>query len=108
MTTVTVACKITNGIRIGDIVIHGPKAFVDPFQNSPPPLTVGGFVLTQGIDVAVWNKWLEANKDSHMVKEGLIYADEDLDIIRQKALGDNAQHPMDAMAMIRQNAGPRR
>ncbi len=114
MTTVTVACRIPNGIRIGDIVIHGPKAHVGAPQDWSPntPMSVGGFVFNSGIDQAVWDGWFQANQNSDMVKNGMIYGDVDENVVRQKALGipPGSSGPVpDAMAMIRQNAGiPRR
>ena len=109
MTTVTVACRIPNGIRIGDIVIHGPKAHTQHLENTPPlPLIVGGFVFNSGIDQAVWDRWFQANQNSDMVKNGMIYGDVDENVVRQKALGIAPGSPdpvPDAMAMIRQNAG---
>lgn len=111
MVMVTVACKIPNGIHIGDIVIHGPKAHIQS-DASPPPSTVGGFVFNHGIDQAIWDRWFQANQNSDMVKNGMIYADENENVVRQKALGispGNSGLIPDAMAMIRQNSGiPRR
>ena len=66
------------------------------------------FVFNSGIDQAVWDRWFQANQNSDMVKNGMIYGDVDENVVRQKALGIAPGSPdpvPDAMAMIRQNAG---
>lgn len=100
--TVTVACKIPNGIvlqlckptqwfdetpsgtrertrhdKYGPrVVVNGPA-----FPNGPPPEgfrnrpeTVGGYALTSGIDADFFAKWMKQNKDAPYVTSGMIYA----------------------------------
>lgn len=93
--TVTVACKIPNGLQLrvfkmvdspepvaggtrtvkraqqdGDAIsVRGPAMpFGQALQNG-----VGGYALTSGISAEFWAKWLEQNKDHDAVKNGLIF-----------------------------------
>lgn len=96
--TVTVACKIPMGLvlRVFDMVperepVMGggfrevtrarefPKrAVINGFsypQNAAPACAiVGGYALTPDVDRELWEKWLEQNKESDMVVNGLIFA----------------------------------
>ena len=66
--TVTVACKISNGILMGeDVVILGPN-------KVQKHMLVGGYAMTHGVPVDVWDDWLEKNQKSTMVEKGLIFA----------------------------------
>lgn len=99
--TVCVACKIPNGIwarvfrketihepvygggvrettravQVGDpVLFKGPAA---PFGKMPNAPIEEGFALTHGVPASFWNQWLEDNKDSDFVKNGLIFAHEE-------------------------------
>ncbi len=39
-----------------------------------PNLIVGGYGITSGIPEEFWNRWLEANKDTELVRGGFIFA----------------------------------
>ena len=95
--TVTIACKIPNGLRLqlwkmvevfdpglgggrtikkaekeGEaIVVHGP---VHPFGIFPEYQILCGFALTPGVDKVFWEKWKEQNSDSQSLQSGLITA----------------------------------
>lgn len=96
--TVTVACKVPNGILlrvfreeksqepvlgggwrevkrsvpVGDpIHISGPAV---PYGEAPKTKIEHGFALTFGVPADVWKVWLEQNADSDMVRNGLIFA----------------------------------
>lgn len=95
-TTVTVACKIPNGLALrimeayvdNELVMGGGTREVtkhrevgDPVRikgNSAPNgtmiVTHGGYALTTGISADFWELWFEQNKDSALVKNNLIYA----------------------------------
>jgi hypothetical protein len=80
--TVTVACKIANGIRIGDgtvILGFGPLTADRRFD-----LLVGGYALTRDVDADAWAKWEKANADSDMVKRQMVFADADVGALRSK------------------------
>lgn len=102
--TVTVACKVPNGLilRVFDMVegtepILGGgsrptkvarqrpetatiKGFSVPrgpdFDYEKAPQLAGGFALTPGVDADLFELWLEQNKESQLVREGLIFAHE--------------------------------
>ncbi len=97
--TVTVACKIPNGLdlRIGDFVEvteHSPSGSVVTKQWRPRPgfvriagpgRRVGedptapiahGAALTFGVDREIFERWLEENKESDLVRNNLIFAAE--------------------------------
>lgn len=75
MTIVTVASKLPQNIRFGDIVIWG-NLRIPPGEKSEHK-QIGSFTLTPDVPAAVWNEWLKHNKSSHMVVSGLIFADND-------------------------------
>lgn len=103
--TVTVACKIPNGLllRVFDMVssqepvlgggmretrtavqkgeqvkVSGPAIPRGPDLNEQVmeglPQLAGGYALTHGVDADFFETWLEQNKDSDVVKNGLIFA----------------------------------
>lgn len=55
------------------IAVAGPATDLGPIATWKPSLS-SGFALTHGVPTALWNKWLEQNKDSALVKNGLIFA----------------------------------
>jgi hypothetical protein len=96
--TVTVYCKIPNGIILRGFVmkeqqelmqggatrtiiravnkgksyrIAGPKR-LDRGNHMFP--IASGFAVTQNVDAEIWENWLSANMDSDYVKNGLIFA----------------------------------
>lgn len=102
--TVTVACKIPNGLHLrvfkmvdaqepvsggtrtvkraqqdGDTVfVRGPAVpFGQALQNA-----IAGYALTSGIQAEFWAKWLEQNKDHDAVRNGLIFASTKGDEVR--------------------------
>ncbi|NTA27404.1 hypothetical protein [Allorhizobium ampelinum] len=96
--TVTVACKIPNGLilRVFNMVEHDEpvmgggtkttkrahqlgqsvtiKGPATPFGQAPKVVTAGGYAINTGIDADFWNAWIEQNKDHEAVKSGLIYS----------------------------------
>lgn len=47
-----------------------------PQNKAPGCLLVNGFAITSGVDKDLWDLWLSQNKDSDIVKNGLIFAHE--------------------------------
>lgn len=107
--TVTVACKVPNGLMLqnfkfvempepiqgggskmvkrsvpdGDAIpVHGPGRYHGQAPKTP---IVMGFALTKGVPIEHWDRWLEANKDSAIVKNSLIFANPDVDDVRAEA-----------------------
>lgn len=105
--TVTVACKISNGLvlrlyemaevgeavfgggertikkafQVGeDVVLRGCALEQDSLRAGRMPgyPHVGGYALTSGVSREFWEKWLEQNKDLPAVKNHLVFADENL------------------------------
>jgi hypothetical protein len=96
--TVTVGCKLPHGLELrvfemeerDEAVIGGGTRVVKvarsagtsvqingnavPHGQAPRHQIVGGFAITSGVDADFWAKWLEQNKDSAIVKSGLIFA----------------------------------
>ena len=107
--TVTVACKLPHGLvlRVFDMVPTpepllgggvresliaqelGERYTVQGnshAQNMAPnaPIT-GGYALTFGIPKAFWDRWLRENKDSDVVKNHLIFANEKSEHVQDEA-----------------------
>lgn len=97
METVTVACKLPNGLvlRVYDYVkaqeptpgglreVTVPKQRAEeyvlngwshPQNRASHCLLADGYALTMNIPKAFWDKWLEQNKDTDFVRKHLIYA----------------------------------
>jgi len=96
--TVTVACKLPHGLVLRvfrgieiDVPVMGggtrKEKTVEPLeqvytaygwshpQNAAPHCTIlAGYALTGGIPKEHWDLWLSQNKNSAMVKNGLIFA----------------------------------
>ena len=81
MSTVTVGCRIPNGLHL-DINHDGQKARVT--LNGPRKELAGGvlrLVETCGftnVDSALWEAWLAAHKDDAMVKGGHVFAESNI------------------------------
>jgi hypothetical protein len=60
------------------------NAPIDP-RKPPPPLIVGGYALTPGVDADFWAAWLKANAEFDAVKNKLIFAYEKHDTTEGKA-----------------------
>lgn len=96
-TTVTVACKIPNGLALrvmepyteNELVMGGGTREVtkhreigEPVmikgnavrEKMPPIITHGGYSLTTGVPADFWEKWFEQNKETALVRNNLIYA----------------------------------
>jgi hypothetical protein len=96
--TVTIACKLPHGLvlRVFDMVefdepvLGGgfrkskisqerPERFVingfsHPQNRAAAHPIIEGFALTPGVPKELWEKWLDQNRRSDMVKNGLIFA----------------------------------
>ena len=67
------------GMREVKVAEELPESFTvlgvaHPQNAGPRGLMVGGFVLTSGVPKDLWDLWLNQNKDSDIVKNGLIFA----------------------------------
>ena len=94
---VSVACKVPNGLVLrqfksrkeNQLVLGGGSREVEVFYqtgegikvNGPKPLSAqpnfampGGYALTHDVPADLWESWLNANKDSMMVKNKQIFA----------------------------------
>ena len=111
--TVTVACKVPTGLelqlqkettwpentpsgtvmrtrfdKVGEVVtVRGPAQPNGPRPRGmpPPPMVVGGYALTPGVDAGFFAKWLEQNKDAPYVVSKMIMAHGSRDHIRGEA-----------------------
>ena len=100
--TVTVACKVPNGLilkiyemeenyeqvfgggtkradrayQIGEqVIVKGSSRDIAKILSCEDDLMrAGGYVLTPGVPRDFWERWLEQNKNSHIVKNKLIMA----------------------------------
>ena len=108
--TVTVACKMPNGLllhlqeeytdheqtpngvrdikrhrKVGEGVTVNGCAMPVGVPNPPKKQLVGGYALTRGVDAEFWAKWVEQNKDAPYVKNGIIFAMPNRDAVEDKA-----------------------
>lgn len=101
MSTVTVACKIPNGLHL-DVrdkptdpptrvtVIGSAQARRMESEGNlvtDTALVAGGYGLTRDVDASFWDAWLANNKDSKIVKEGMIFATPKLETSRDTGKG---------------------
>lgn len=70
MATVTVGCKLPNGL----IIQVGDKSHT--LKGTNASLVIGGHGITEGVDKELFDAWLSANKDRDVVKNGHIFAHE--------------------------------
>ncbi len=69
MKTVTVACRVPNGLNIGGHIVTGSAQC-----NGN---THGGYAYTYNFPADVWDAWHKDNEQSHMVQNDVIFADVD-------------------------------
>lgn len=106
--TVTVACRLPQGIIIRDNVkitveeqTPGGVRAVEQYRPIGPRIrikgptvpgpfirrveVVGGYAISEGIPADVFQRWIDWNKDSAMVRNQLIYGHENGDRVRDWA-----------------------
>lgn len=98
MPTVTIACKLPNGlilkvydmVEMDEPVMGGPPRRKKEARQIGEPVTIKGnsvpmnvqletpfqnsYALTHNVDAEFWERWYEQNKTSAIVRNGLIYA----------------------------------
>lgn len=84
MSTVTVSCKTPNGflLQVGkaEQVIKGWNSNeIEVLSN------VERVGFTHEVDANLWKQWLEANKETLLVKNGLVFANESANKVRAEA-----------------------
>lgn len=77
-TTVTVGCKLPNGLicELGKIGDEDYKAVV--LNGSNNALVHGGYGLTPGVDASFWTAWVKQKKRLSFVAKGMVFAQGDL------------------------------
>jgi hypothetical protein len=96
-TTVTIASKLPMGLvlRVQETFfrrVAGPRGFVTeqaardvgptfvirgvahPPNQMPQAVMAGGYALTPGIPIAFWQRWVEQNRDSAVVRNRMVFA----------------------------------
>jgi hypothetical protein len=125
--TVTIACKLPNGIHLdvfrmddwneqtptgvratkravrdGRFTLNGTR------RRTDDPRIAEGFALTHGVPAEHWARWLDANKDSALVTNGLIFAQKGADVraqAREKAGQLSGLEPIDPKNLPREFRG---
>ena len=69
MKTVTIACKVPNGLNIAGRIVTGAAQV-----NGN---TFGGYALTPDFPADVWNAWYKDNEHSHMFENNVVFAADD-------------------------------
>lgn len=88
---ISVGCKMPSGLHLDLIDVNGVRDRFATLKGSAykradtgggydPNASTGGFALTFGVDKTKFTQWLKANKDSDILKAGLIiYREADLE-----------------------------
>lgn len=66
---VTVGCKLPNGLVLD---VEGSQSIV--LNGANAATVIYGYGLTENVDKAVFDKWLEQHKDQPYVKNELVFA----------------------------------
>lgn len=79
--TVTVACKLPNGLMIEargiEVRLNGPARYVSPQPGRVSPNPIEDIVYSAGltvVDKALWDEWLKDHRSFDPVKTGFVYA----------------------------------
>lgn len=94
--------SIKKAFQVGeDVVLNGSSLDPERLRGGQLPTYphVGGFGITRGVPKELWEKWLAQNADLPLVKNGLIFAYEDLDrasaVARERAGVESGMEPID-------------
>jgi hypothetical protein len=68
--------KMWKEVEGSGFVIRGPSSTLPPMSPAgiyPMLMTSGGYALTSGVPKDLWDSWLEANRNSDMIKHRLVF-----------------------------------
>lgn len=126
---VSVACKVPNGIMLqnykmvdsAEPIAGGGQRMVKVAHKDGLPIRIHGtarhhgeaprcpivmgFAITKRVPIEHWERWLAANKDSAIVKNGLIFANPDSESLRDEAKDNRKQ--FSGMEPLAQRGDPR-
>jgi hypothetical protein len=81
-----VACKLPNGLLISGA---GKQATLLGPNKVEVQDRAGGYAITAGVDGALWAAWLKANAQSDVVQNSIVFAEEDLNVLKGRAWSRN-------------------
>lgn len=92
------------GVRETEVAEFAGKVFVNgtskKVEQSHACIMIGGYAITSGVSKELWDQWFEANKDGMMVKNGLIFAADNIGKVegmaKERALVRSNLEPMNA------------
>ena len=76
-----IACSHPNGLNCNGVIARGPA--VDP-QAADKPELYAGYALTETPDEGYFLKWADDNRDSLIVREGVVIWGSNRDEVRLK------------------------
>jgi hypothetical protein len=79
---VAVACKVPNGLLISG---NGKQAQLRGSAQVPIQERVGGYAITENVDGDLWAAWLKANADSAVVENKIVFAEDNVAVLRARA-----------------------
>jgi len=82
--TVTIACKIRNGLNVGGIVVRG---YFHEAGQPLPPNSFRGYALTEGFPKKVWDEWFRHNQEGEVVTNKYIMAAADTPAMKELLIG---------------------
>jgi hypothetical protein len=77
--TLSVGCKLPHGINMD---IEGKRVTLAGTNSS---LVIGGHGITENVDKEFFDKWMDMHKESPMVKDGYIFANEKTNNVKAEA-----------------------
>jgi hypothetical protein len=93
-----VACKLPNGLVISgagkQCTLLGPNKAPDLPASMPGARPMkdlfGGYAITSGVDTALWEAWSKASADSEVIQNKLVFAEENLEVLKARAWSRNS------------------
>ena len=70
--TYTVACKLPNGLNLGNNVVLKGAMIGQEKANAPNRERVAGYEITRNVPDDVWQRWLGENANSPIIRSKLV------------------------------------
>ena len=85
MSTVTVGCKLPNGVIMEMGTLGTPEYRRVTLKGANSATVVGGYGLTEHVDEALFDAWVKKNSWLEFIKQGLVFKQARADDARAQA-----------------------